>query len=46
MALVEQKRNAYGVWWGILKENDCLEDPDVEGPTILLIVLRDTQNFH
>jgi hypothetical protein len=41
-----QKRNAYMVWWGILKENDYLEDPDVDGPIILLIVLRDTQNLH
>ena len=31
---MEERRSAYRVWWGNLKERDHLEDPDVDGRVI------------
>ena len=32
----------YGFWWGNLKENKHLEDPDIDWRTKLMLILKQT----
>ena len=39
-ARMGERRGAYSVWWGSLRERDHLEDPGVNGRIILRYIFR------
>jgi len=40
VARIRRGEGYTGFWWGILRERDHLEDPDVNGITILRVIFR------
>jgi hypothetical protein len=37
---VEERKGAYRVWWGNLREGEYLNDPSVDGRIILKFILE------